>query len=56
MVEEALKCIGIENIIGEEKSVEIFSEDFLRELNAFKMPVTKFNELLKLVKKVSFLV
>ena len=51
MVEEALKCTGIENIVGEEKSVDIFSEDFLRELDAFKMPITKFNALLKLVKK-----
>ena len=51
MVEEALKCTGIENIVGEEKSVDLFSEDFLRELDAFKMPVTKFNALLKLVKK-----
>ena len=51
MVEEALKCTGIENIVGDEKSVDIFSEDFLRELDAFKMPVTKFNALLKLVKK-----
>lgn len=51
MVEEALKCTGIENIVGEEKSVDLFSEDFLRELDTFKMPVTKFNALLKLVKK-----
>ena len=51
MVEEALKCTGIENIVGEEKFVDLFSEDFLRELDAFKMPVTKFNALLKLVKK-----
>ena len=51
MVEEALKCTGIENIVGEEKFVDLFSEDFLRELDAFKMPVTEFNALLKLVKK-----
>ena len=51
MVEEALKCTGIENIVGEEKSADIFSEDFLSELDAFQMPVTKFNALLKLVKK-----
>lgn len=51
MVEEALKCTGIENIAGEEKSVDLFSEDFLRELDTFKMPVTKFNSLLRLVKK-----
>lgn len=51
MVEEALKCTGIENIVGDYKSVDIFSENFLRELDAFKMPVTKFNALLKLVKK-----
>ena len=51
MVEEALNCTGIKNIVSDEKAVDLFSEDFLRELNAFKMPVTKFNALLKLAKK-----
>ena len=51
MVEDALNCTGIENIVGDEKSLDLFSEDFLRELDAFKMPITKFNALLKLVKK-----
>ena len=51
MVEEALKCTGIENIVGDEKSVDLFSEDVLRELDSFKMPITKFNALLKLMKK-----
>ena len=51
MVEDALNCTGIENIVGDEKSLNLFSEDFLRELDAFKMPITKFNALLKLVKK-----
>ena len=51
MVEGALKCTGIENIVVDEKSVNIFSENFLRELDSFKMPITKFNALLKLAKK-----
>lgn len=51
MVEEALACTGIENIVGDKKSVDLFSEDFLNELNSFQMPITKFNALLKLVKK-----
>lgn len=51
MVEEAIRCTGIENIVDAEKSVDLFSENFLRELDAFQMPVTKFNALIKLVKK-----
>jgi type I restriction enzyme R subunit len=51
MVEEALACTGIENIVGDKKSVDLFSEDFLNELNSLQMPITKFNALLKLVKK-----
>ena len=51
MVEDALNCTGIENILNAEKSVDLFSENFMRELDSFKMPITKFNALLKLVKK-----
>ncbi|MBR3746831.1 MAG: type I restriction endonuclease subunit R, partial [Selenomonadaceae bacterium] len=51
MVEEALNCTGIENIVSDEKSVDLFSEVFRKELDEFKMPITKFNALLKLAKK-----
>ena len=47
MVKEAITCTGIENIIDDHKSVDLFSDDFLAELDTVKMPITKFNALLK---------
>ena len=51
MVKEAITCTGIENIVDEHKSVDLFSDDFLAELDTIKMPITKFNALLKLLRK-----
>ena len=51
MVKEAITCTGIENIVDEHKSVDLFSDDFLAELDTIKMPSTKFNALLKLLRK-----
>lgn len=51
MVREAITCTGIENIVDEHKSVDLFSDDFLKELETVKLPITKFNALLKLLKK-----
>lgn len=51
MVTEAITCTGIENIVDEHKSVDLFSDDFLTELDSLKMPITKFNALLKLLRK-----
>lgn len=51
MVKEAITCTGIENIVDENKSVDLFSGEFLIELNKVRMPITKFNALLKLLKK-----
>lgn len=51
MVKEAVTCTGIENIVDDHKSVDLFSDDFLAELDTVKMPITKFNALLKLLRK-----
>lgn len=51
MVQKAIMCTGVENIIEESKSVDLFSEEFINELNNVKLPITKFNALLKLLKK-----
>jgi type I site-specific deoxyribonuclease, HsdR family len=51
MVKEAITCTGIESIVDEHKSVDLFSDDFLAELNTVKMPITKFNALLRLLRK-----
>lgn len=51
MVKNAITCTGIENIVDENKSVDVFSEKFMDELNAVKMPITKFNALIRLLRK-----
>ena len=51
MVREAITCTGIENIVDDHKQVDLFSEDFLLELQSVKMPITRFNALLKLLRK-----
>ena len=51
MVRDAIACTGVENIVDEHKSVDLFSDDFLDELKKVKMPITRFNALLKLLRK-----
>lgn len=51
MVRDAIACTGIENIIDENKQVDLFSDEFLDELKKVKMPITRFNALLKLLRK-----
>lgn len=51
MVRNAITCTGVENIVDENKSVDLFSDDFLTQLDKVKLPITKFNALLKLLKK-----
>lgn len=51
MVRKAITVTGVENVVDEDKSIDFFSEDFLKQLNSVKMPITKFNALMKLLKK-----
>lgn len=51
MVQNAIACTGVENIVDENKSVDLFSDEFIAELDTVKMPITKFNALLKLLRK-----
>lgn len=51
MVRDAITCTGVENIVDEHKSVDLFSDEFLDELKEVKMPITRFNALLKLLRK-----
>lgn len=51
MVKKALACTGVENIMDTNKEIDIFSEEFLEELTKIKMPITKFNALLKLLRQ-----
>lgn len=51
MVAKAISCSGVESIVDAQKSEDIFSDEFEKELASTKMPITKFNALLKLVRK-----
>lgn len=51
MVKMALACIGVVNIMDANKAIDIFIEEFLEELKKVKMPITKFNALLKLLRQ-----
>lgn len=54
MVQEALTCTGVENVLGfaEGKAEDIFGDNFLVELEKIKMPNTKFQLLVKMLRKV----
>lgn len=51
MVANAIQCTGVENIVDEQKTIDLFSEDFIEHLDQVKLPITKFNALLKLLRK-----
>lgn len=51
MVQRAISCTGIENIVDEQKSIDLFSDEFLEQLNKIKLPISKFNALMKLLRK-----
>lgn len=51
MVQNAITCTGIENIVDDHVSVDLFSDDFIIELQKVNLPITRFNALLKLLKK-----
>ena len=51
MVAEAISCTGVEDILSIDTSVDIFSDDFLAQVQAIRLPMTKFQALLKLVSR-----
>jgi type I site-specific deoxyribonuclease, hsdR family len=51
MVARAISCTGVESIVDAQKTEDLFSDEFAGELAQVKMPITKFNALLKLVRK-----
>ena len=51
MVQEAITCTGIENIISIEKSEDLFSDEFMKQLDEINLPISKFNALLRLLRK-----
>ena len=51
MVAQAIACTGVEDIVGDDKTVDLFSDEFIEELKKIKLPITKFNALLQLLKR-----
>jgi len=51
MVMEAITCTGIENIVNANKPEDLFSDEFMKKLDAVKLPISKFNALIKLLRK-----
>lgn len=51
MVRRAISCTGVENVINADGPDDLYGEETLKELNEMKMPITKFNALLKLVRR-----
>lgn len=51
MVKSAITCTGVENIVDENKSVDLFSDEFVQQLDSINLPISKFNALLKLLRK-----
>lgn len=50
MVEKAIASTGVEDIINS-NTEELFDDKFLEELDSLDMPITKFNALLKLLRR-----
>ena len=51
MVQDAITCTGIENIVNAGKPEDLFSDEFIKQLDEINLPISKFNALLKLLRK-----
>ena len=51
MVRNAIVCTGSENVVDKNKSVDLFNDELIAKLNVVKIPITKFNALIKLLRK-----
>ncbi|MDY5148001.1 type I restriction endonuclease [Actinotignum sanguinis] len=51
MVADAISTTGVESIIDDDKSVDLFGDEMIEKLKRMKMPITKFNALLMLLKQ-----
>lgn len=51
MVEKAISCTGVENIVNATAPEDLFGEELSRQVDAIDMPFGKFNALLRLLKK-----
>lgn len=51
MVQEAISCTGIENIVNASEPEDIFGDDMKAQLDEIELPISKFNALLQLLRK-----
>jgi type I restriction enzyme R subunit len=51
MVQDAITCTGIENIVNARGPEDVFSDEFIKQMNEINLPISKFNALLKLLRK-----
>lgn len=51
MVEKAISCTGVENIVNADEPEELFGEELAKQLEEIKAPISKFHALLKLLKQ-----
>jgi type I restriction enzyme R subunit len=51
MVQEAISCTGIENIVNADEPEDLFGDEIRKQLDKIDLPITKFNALLKLLRK-----
>lgn len=51
MVQEAINCTGVETVLNASDDEEIFSDDFMKEIDDAKLPNTKFQMLVKVLKQ-----
>ena len=51
LVQDAMDCSGIENILGPNKRIQLFDDEFKKELDAISLPISKFNVLQKILKQ-----
>lgn len=51
MIAKAISCTGVENIIDAQATEDLFSDDFEARLAEIDLPITKFNALIKLLRR-----
>ncbi len=51
MVQDAISCTGIENIVNAEEPEDLYGDEFLKQLDEVNLPITKFNALIRLLRK-----
>jgi type I restriction enzyme R subunit len=50
MIEDAIQCSGIEIVEDIKEGEDIFSDEFIKKIEQAKLPISKFNALLKLLR------